>query len=161
LSAEVGGNYSTLFDFGGIIGGIIAGATSDHSGKPATTCASLLLIGTGALSIFHKVSQQGHNAMILALFATGALVNGPYALITTAISADLGTHESLQGNSHALATVTSIIDGTGSVGAALGPLLVGLISDGGSWDGVFTLLMVCNIVAVVCLLRLVKKDCFW
>lgn len=46
----------------------------------------------------------------------GALVNGPYALITTAVSAELGTHESLHGNSKALATVTAIIDGTGSIG---------------------------------------------
>ena len=44
---------------------------------------------------------------------TGALVNGPYALITTAVSADLGTHKSLRGNARALATVTAIIDGTG------------------------------------------------
>ena len=48
--------------------------------------------------------------------ATGALVNGPYALITTAVSADLGTHKSLRGNARALATVTAIIDGTGSIG---------------------------------------------
>lgn len=47
---------------------------------------------------------------------TGALVNGPYALITTAVSADLGTHKSLRGNAKALATVTAIIDGTGSIG---------------------------------------------
>lgn len=46
----------------------------------------------------------------------GGLVNGPYALITTAVSAELGTHSSLKGNSKALSTVTSIIDGTGSIG---------------------------------------------
>lgn len=43
-------------------------------------------------------------------------MNGPYALITTAVSAELGTHESLHGNAKALATVTAIIDGTGSIG---------------------------------------------
>ena len=47
------------------------------------------------------------------------MVNGPYALITTAVSADLGTHKSLKGNSKALATVTAIIDGTGSIGRLL------------------------------------------
>ncbi len=52
--------------------------------------------------------------------ATGSLVNGPYALITTAVSADLGTHKSLQGNARALATVTAIIDGTGSIGEISG-----------------------------------------
>ena len=53
-------------------------------------------------------------AVLLAV--CGSLVNGPYCLITTAVSADLGTHPSLQGNKMALATVTAIIDGTGSMG---------------------------------------------
>lgn len=50
------------------------------------------------------------------LVIVGGLVNGPYALITTAVSAELGTHSSLKGNAKALSTVTSIIDGTGSIG---------------------------------------------
>lgn len=48
------------------------------------------------------------------LIITGCLVNGPYSLITTAVSADLG--QSLQGDAKALATVSAIIDGTGSIG---------------------------------------------
>lgn len=50
------------------------------------------------------------------LIVVGILVNGPYALITTAVAAELGTHETLEGNAKALATVTAIIDGTGSIG---------------------------------------------
>lgn len=53
---------------------------------------------------------------VCLLLMAGLLVNGPYALITTAVSAELGTHHSLHGNSKALATVTAIIDGTGSIG---------------------------------------------
>lgn len=53
---------------------------------------------------------------IFLLIMVGVLVNGPYALITTAVSADLGTHKSLQGNAKALATVSAVIDGTGSIG---------------------------------------------
>lgn len=52
----------------------------------------------------------------ILLLVVGVLVNGPYALITTAVSAELGTHSSVEGNSKALATVTAIIDGTGSIG---------------------------------------------
>ena len=40
-----------------------------------------------------------------------------------------GTHKSLKGNQNAKATVTAIIDGTGSIGAALGPLIFGLVVD--------------------------------
>ena len=50
------------------------------------------------------------------LFLTGALVNGPYALITTAVSAKLGMDSTLSENMKALSTVTAIIDGTGSIG---------------------------------------------
>ena len=54
--------------------------------------------------------------------SVGLLVNGPYALITTAVSTELGTHQSLRGSARALATVTAIIDGTGSIGNVIANL---------------------------------------
>jgi hypothetical protein len=57
-----------------------------------------------------------HLYIAVLLIIGGVLVNGPYSLITTAVSADLG--QSLQGNAKALATVSAIIDGTGSVGTS-------------------------------------------
>uniref|UniRef100_A0A3B3X336 Uncharacterized protein n=1 Tax=Poecilia mexicana TaxID=48701 RepID=A0A3B3X336_9TELE len=65
----------------------------------------------------HNYQHSPRRAWVICmLLLCGGLVNGPYALITTAVSADLGTHESLRGNSRALSTVTAIIDGTGSIG---------------------------------------------
>jgi len=40
-----------------------------------------------------------------------------------------GTHQSLKNDQHAKSVVSGIIDGTGSFGAALGPLIVGVVSD--------------------------------
>ena len=91
------------------------------------------------------------------LFVVGLFVNGPYALITTSVSAELGQHKSLNGNAKALATVTSIIDGTGSIGAAVGPLIAGLVQAGG-WQKVFYMLISSNIMAMLLLFRLVKKE---
>jgi OPA family glycerol-3-phosphate transporter-like MFS transporter 1/2 len=79
------------------------------------------------------------------------------ALITTSVSAELGQHKSLKGNGRALATVTSIIDGTGSIGAALGPLIAGLVQSGG-WQKVFYMLIGSNIMAMILLSRLVKQE---
>uniref|UniRef100_A0A6P8QC30 Glucose-6-phosphate exchanger SLC37A2-like n=1 Tax=Geotrypetes seraphini TaxID=260995 RepID=A0A6P8QC30_GEOSA len=67
------------------------------------------------------------------------------------------THKSLQGNARALSTVTAIIDGTGSIGAALGPLLVGLIART-SWVNVFYMLIASDICACLLLSRLVFKE---
>merc|ERR1719242_2004839 len=94
----------------------------------------------------------------LLLMLTGLLVNGPYALITTAVSAELGTHKSLAGSSKALATVTAIIDGTGSVGAAVGPLLAGWLAGGGNWQQVFAMLVASDLLALALLARLMKRE---
>lgn len=51
---------------------------------------------------------------------SGFFIGGPSNMISSAISADLGRQELIQGSSEALATVTGIVDGTGSIGAAVG-----------------------------------------
>lgn len=40
-----------------------------------------------------------------------------------------GTHPSLKSSTNAKATVAAIIDGTGSLGGAVGPLIVGVIAN--------------------------------
>ncbi|XP_059404980.1 glucose-6-phosphate exchanger SLC37A2-like [Carassius carassius] len=151
------GDLSTLFDVGGIVGGILAGLISDYTGGRATTCCAMLIIAAPMLFLFNKIGQNGLPTTIGMLLWCGALVNGPYALITTAVSADLGTHECLRGNSRALSTVTAIIDGTGSIGAAVGPLLAGLISPTG-WNNVFYMLITADVLACLLLSRLVYKE---
>ncbi|XP_037687218.1 glucose-6-phosphate exchanger SLC37A1 isoform X2 [Choloepus didactylus] len=148
LDAKKAGELSTLFDVGGIFGGVLAGVVSDRLQKRASTCGLMLLLAAPTLYMFSAISRMGLEATVAMLLLSGALVSGPYALITTAVSADLGTHKSLKGNSHALATVTAIIDGTGSVGAALGPLLAGLISPSG-WNNVFYMLMFADACALL------------
>ena len=68
------------------------------------------------LFIYQTFGTISLTSNILLLMSVGLLVNGPYALITTAVSTELGTHQSLRGSARALATVTAIIDGTGSIG---------------------------------------------
>ncbi|KAK8658866.1 hypothetical protein V6N13_029085 [Hibiscus sabdariffa] len=157
LSSEAAGNLSTFFDVGGVLGGILAGHISDRLDARAITAATFMYCAIPALYFYRT---YGHISMVMnvaLMFICGMFVNGPYALITTAVSADLGTHSSLKGNSKALATVTAIIDGTGSVGAAIGPLLTGYIS-AKSWSAVFTMLMGAALVAGLLLTRLVVDE---
>ncbi|XP_069737871.1 uncharacterized protein, partial [Phaenicophaeus curvirostris] len=155
FGAKEAGDLSTLFDVGGILGGIFAGLVSDYTGGRATTCCVMLVVAAPMLFLYNHVGQKGIGTSVVMLIVCGALVNGPYALITTAVSADLGTHECLKGNAKALSTVTAIIDGTGSVGAALGPLLAGLISPTG-WNNVFYMLIAADVLA--CLMASDEED---
>ncbi|NXG39618.1 G6PT3 protein, partial [Dromaius novaehollandiae] len=144
FGAKQAGNLSTLFDVGGIFGsspacGSFPGAPRLRDATPSATPCRLLA------------------PLAAMLIVCGGLVNGPYTLITTAVSADLGTHESLKGNAKALSTVAAIIDGTGSIGAALGPLLAGLISPTG-WNNVFYMLITADVLACLLLSRLMVKE---
>ncbi|KAL6956451.1 hypothetical protein U1Q18_045528, partial [Sarracenia purpurea var. burkii] len=157
ISVKSAGNLSTLFDVGGIVGGILAGYISDKLNARATTAASFMYAAIPAMILYRSYGNISKTVNIVLMMIAGLLVNGPYALITTAVSADLGTHSSLRGDARALATVTAIIDGTGSVGAALGPLLTGFLSSKG-WDAVFVMLMVCALIAGLLLSRLVITE---
>ncbi|KAG6538548.1 putative glycerol-3-phosphate transporter 1 [Zingiber officinale] len=157
LSDSTAGTLSTLFDVGGVVGGILAGHISDRLDARAITAASFIYCAIPALFFYRLYGSISLWWNIILMFVSGIFVNGPYALITTAVSADLGTHSSLNGNSRALATVTAIIDGTGSVGAAIGPLLTGYISTR-SWNAVFTMLMIAALVAGLLLTKLVVAE---
>ncbi|XP_058170226.1 glucose-6-phosphate exchanger SLC37A2 isoform X3 [Anopheles ziemanni] len=156
MGAKLSADVSIVFDIGGIVGAIAAGMMSDASGMPATTCTGMLAVAAPLLLIYRCWGSVSLSVNILLLFVVGLMVNGPYALITTSVSAELGQHSSLNGNSKALATVTAIIDGTGSIGAAIGPLLAGMVS---GWNNVFYMLVISDVMALVLLLRISSKEC--
>jgi hypothetical protein len=63
---------------------------------------------------------------------TGVFIGGPANMISAAITADLGRQEILAASDKALSTVTGIVDGTGSFGAAIGQILIPVIQE--AWD---------------------------
>ncbi|XP_063898636.1 glucose-6-phosphate exchanger SLC37A2 [Helicoverpa armigera] len=157
LSARQSGELSTVFDVGGVVGAVLAGLVADCTACPALVCVAFYSLCAPMLFIYQYFGATSYLVNVALLVMTGMLVNGPYALITTAVSAELGTHTSLAGNSRALATVTAIIDGTGSVGAAIGPMLAGVVSSR-SWTNVFYMLIACNFMALFLLLRIARSE---
>ncbi|KAJ7402971.1 Sugar phosphate exchanger 3 [Pitangus sulphuratus] len=110
---------SIWYDVGGIIGGTIQGLISDVLQKRAPVLAISLLFAVGSLFGYSRSpNSKPINAVIMAI--TGFFIGGPSNMISSAISADLGRQDLVKGNSEALATVTGIVDGTGSIGAAVG-----------------------------------------
>ncbi|KAF2975406.1 hypothetical protein EK904_001972 [Melospiza melodia maxima] len=64
LDAKRAGDLSTLFDVGGIFGGILAGLISDRLEKRASTCGMMLLLAAPTLYMFSAVSKMGLEATI-------------------------------------------------------------------------------------------------
>lgn len=72
------------------MGAILAGFLSDWSGMSATTCSGMLIVAVPMLMIYQIYGSLSIALNVILLFILGILVNGPYALITTSVSAELG-----------------------------------------------------------------------
>ncbi|XP_072165938.1 glucose-6-phosphate exchanger SLC37A2-like [Diadema setosum] len=161
VSDEKAADLSTLFDAGGILGGILAGFLSDIADCSGTISFVSLLLAAPLVYVYNAYGYISFTVSITLMAITGFFVNGPYALITTAVSADLGTHPSIKGNAKALATVSAIIDGTGTIGAAVGPLLTGILNpnnDATGWYKVFLMLAAAEILGALMMVRQVYKE---
>nr|AKN21658.1 slc37a-2 [Schmidtea mediterranea] len=148
---------SIWYDVGGIIGGIVIGIISDFmwSRSPVTVLSLILTIP--ALVVYRNAPGDVlTNSIYLTI--TGIVIGGPATLISSAISADLGSEPLLSGNAAALSTVTGIIDGTGSVGAAIGQVCVPLIQNRFQWQAVFIFFMIMISITIVCILPVLVKD---
>lgn len=107
--------------------------------------------------IFRFIAAE---SLVLFFFMTclvGMMVGSTCNIISSAISADLGQALSHGGNEDVMATVTGIIDGTGSTGAALGQLLIGWVSLY-DWDYVFYVFIGSVLIAAFMLIPVVIRE---
>ena len=94
---QAAGNLSILFDVGGVLGGALAGSLSDKCGAAASVSAAFVLASVPAMLLYRSYGHLSLGWNVFLMAAAGCFVNGPYALITTAVSADLGSHGSVAG----------------------------------------------------------------
>ncbi|XP_076339281.1 sugar phosphate exchanger 3-like isoform X3 [Tachypleus tridentatus] len=148
---------SVWYDVGGIVGGVVIGLASDKLGVRSPVMGIMLLFSPVSLLIYRA---SGPDKLINAVLMSicGFFISGAANLISTAIAADLGKEKELSGNKEALATVTGIVDGTGSAGAAVGQLLVPLLQRDLGWNSVFCLFMVMTIVSLLCIIKIIIRD---
>lgn len=166
-SAKNSSFLSVPFDIGAILGGAIAGLACDKLGLSALPCQAMLFASAGAMLLYQQYGTVSTQANVILQLLVGLLVNGPYCLITTSISANLGeqsensseldTEGSKNHKGKSLLTVVAIIDGFGSLGAFLGPTLLPFLKPMG-WKFVFFTLILMVLLALVSLFWQSKKE---
>ncbi|XP_053718242.1 sugar phosphate exchanger 3 isoform X2 [Synchiropus splendidus] len=154
---EEADRLSVWYDVGGIVGGTLQGLVSDFMGKRTPVLALSLVLAMAALVGYsHSPNDKVVNSALLAV--TGFFIGGPSNMISSAISADLGRQEALRGSQEALATVTGIVDGTGSIGAAAGQYMVSLIKSRLSWMSVFYFFIAMTGCSILFISPLIHKE---
>lgn len=163
-----------LYDIGQLVGSPIAGLAASRTRRPhLTNCLFILAaaLPVGALYLLQMTGGPGggqesssrRGGVGTLLFLAGAFAAGPQNLLATAVPQEMG-------KGAALATVASVVDALGSLGAAVIQLLVGHLAtcrskgaDGDSsttppsscdLDSVFLLLVTGTVLASLLLVRL-------
>jgi sugar phosphate permease len=88
------------------------------------------------------------------IFFVGFFLGGPYNIISAAVSIDLAKQPALSGQKKAIATVSSLIEGTGSFGAAILQTVIGSIDS----KYIFYLFTILCFTASICLIPIVIQD---
>jgi sugar phosphate permease len=119
-------------------GGIVCGWVSDiYGGRRACVIATFMGVLVPLLLVFaFYMDTLPIFTLLLLLAFMGCLVGGPNNIITSAVAADLAEDPSIRGNNRALGTVTGIINGSGSITAAVGQLCIPVLVDWGVHAGV-------------------------
>ncbi len=136
------------------------GAVSDFfGGRRACVIAVCMMILAPLMYFFSNHADTLEPAYLLVILGVmGVLVGGPNNIITSAVAADLSEHDQIKGNAKALGTVTGVINGSGSIIAALGLLLIGPIQVNYGWSYVWTFLVLCVIVGTLILVPRIVKE---
>jgi sugar phosphate permease len=115
-------NLVNSLDIGAIFGSMTLGYLSDKTYGKRSPVAFLAVIFASAIAftLYDKVLGMYQPLFFFLMFMLGFFISGLNNLISSACAADLGKQESLRGNERATSTVTGIIDGTGTLGSAVG-----------------------------------------
>ncbi|KAJ1423090.1 major facilitator superfamily domain-containing protein [Ochromonadaceae sp. CCMP2298] len=158
---------SSLYSVGMMPGGIVCGWVSDlYGGRRACVIATFMAILCPLLLIFAWYMDTLPVITLLVLLAfMGCLVGGPNNIITSAVAADLADDPSIKGNNKALGTVTGIINGSGSITAAIGQLAIPILYEWGKaadvgYRYVWYFLIFCTIVGTSLMSGKIYKELY-
>lgn len=145
--SQMGANWSTtLFEVGGVAGGLASGWISDRLfGAKRGPVNVLYAIGIiGALCLFAAVPQGYPWLDFISIFLLGFTVFGPQVLI--GVAAAEVTHK------NAVATSNGFVGLGAYLGAAMAGFPLGRITDTLGWEGYFIALICCAVLSVLVLI---------
>jgi MFS transporter, OPA family, solute carrier family 37 (glycerol-3-phosphate transporter), member 3 len=129
-------NVSSFFDSGGILGSFLMGYLSDKLYSKRSPISFLAVIVASIIGFTLTYHLQFMNQITLSamLFLFGFIVSGLNNIISASCAADIGKQQIVQASQKSQSTVAGIIDGSGSLGAAIGQIIIGVSVTKWGWQ---------------------------
>ena len=145
-----------LNDVGWIFGGLACGFGSDRMGTRAPFVGLFILISIIPTALIYPYVD---NVAALAVLSTlnGFFCGGAGNVVASAVCADIGKNERVQGSPDVTSQVAGIVDGVGALGAAGTQLFIGYMPKD-SWSSIFNVLTGMLAVAFLLIIDLVYRE---
>lgn len=150
ISISLAACQSVILPFSGAISGILTGWMTDKffSSRRVPLSIIMLLFSLPLILLFPHLSFL--QLKLVLLFFLGFLIYGPHMLMVGTMPMDYGTEKTASSSA-------GFIDSLGYLGAAIGGIGVGYITDHYSWIGVFIFWGICVLLSCFCLLPMWKN----
>ena len=147
-------------DIGGLAGSLIIGYVSDLTYQKRSPCT--IFASIGACLIFYMMTVRYNHLdyvkFLICFFFYGLFMQGVTNTIAATCSADIGKSVKDK-NVKAVSTVTGIIDGMGTIGAAIGQFTVGWTQTEFGWRyGYLLLVSIIQTITIVPLARIFYQE---
>ncbi len=142
LSDSDAGYTSSVYELVGFAGVLIAGYASDKLFQSRRfPVGTIMLLGLALILLLHPtLSQMGMWINAISIGIIGIMTYGPDALMSGAAAMDIGSQRGA-------ATAAGVINGMGSVGQLISPLLVAYVADSMGWNSLFYLFVVFSLIS--------------
>ena len=150
FEGKVTGVLASMFDVGGLLGGIAVGHISDRLRSRTYILTPLVALGIPLLVSFLLIDAHTSFLFFLIIPLLGLAISSPTNLVASMIPSDLAQRTEMEGNRRVLGTITGIVVGTGTIWAGLGMLVIGWLQDV-AWTWVFAFLVGNGVLAAVLL----------
>jgi MFS transporter, OPA family, glycerol-3-phosphate transporter len=144
-------NVESLYEVGTFTGSLVIGVASDklfQSRRSPIAIICIIVASMISLSFIVWYDEMLPKLLVVMMFLYGMFLGSVYHMVIITVTADLGRSHTKRATS----TITGIVDGIGSVGNALGQLVIGLTID--SWGWRFGFLLPTSISIMVTLIPL-------
>lgn len=149
LDSQIG-YISAMVDVGSFIGGLIVGHLGDKYGKRALFLSPCLFFSSIVMFVVSFTFTDIAWMYYVAMFVIGLVSGGPYNIIGSAITIDLGE----QAGKKSVGKVSALIEGSAAIFAALSQFIISVLP----FDAIFYLFSGECILAGLALLPLFLKE---
>ncbi len=139
---------ASLFELVGFLGALLAAYISDRllGGRRYPVGSAMLFLAAFVFLLHPVISAGGTTAIAISISLLGILIFGPDVLMTaTAVLEAVPVEQA--------GRASGLVNGVGSLGQMLSPLLVTLCARRFGWNSIFNLFLFCSLVAASLLAR--------